>query len=89
MTKPDDLGARSAPTMLPATDCELLTGIRQIALWLGISPGQTRQRISAGIIPTFRVKGCTCVYALKSEINSRASELFRDRAINHRLQGKA
>ncbi len=59
---------------LPATDCDVLTGLAQIAAWMGLSPGQCRQRVDSGVIPTFRVGGKPTVYALKSQINAAAAD---------------
>lgn len=71
-TKTNDHGRRDATVKLPAPDCDLLTGIRQIAAWYGLDCGQVRQRISDGLIPTFRVKRKNTVYALKSLCNAHA-----------------
>jgi hypothetical protein len=67
---------------LPQQDCDILTGIAQIAAWLGLTVGQCRPRIESRVIPTYRLTGKPTVYALKSEIiaNAKAaSEQYRRR----------
>jgi hypothetical protein len=53
--------------VLPATDCDLLTGTDQIASWFGLSKGQCQTRINDGEILTFKLYPKTTTYALKSE----------------------
>lgn len=64
---------RPRPTVqLPGADCDVLRGLAQIALWLGITEGQAREDIRRGLIPTHRAgPGKGVVYAFKSEINQR------------------
>lgn len=75
--------ARAKPVALPASDCDLLTGIEQIARWFGISAGQCNSRIRDGSIAVFKLPDRSTLYALKSE-NMRlwraAAEAHRDRS---------
>jgi len=57
----------SETNSLPAPDCDLLVGRNQIAAWFGITEGQCSARINDGEILTFKRRGKTTVYALKSE----------------------
>jgi hypothetical protein len=59
--------AKSNEVMLPAEDCDVLTGLEQIARWFGLTAGQTNARIDDGDIVTFKLPGKATVYALKSE----------------------
>jgi hypothetical protein len=74
---------RAKPAVaLPAEDCDLLTGIEQIARWFGLSAGQCNSRIRDGSIVTFKLPGRSTLYALKSENMrcwSAAAEAYRVR----------
>jgi hypothetical protein len=56
-----------AAAMLPAVDCDLLTGRDMIAAWLRLSRGACDAAIRDGIVVTFRMPHRSTVYALKSE----------------------
>jgi hypothetical protein len=59
---------RAKPDMtLPASDCDLLVGVGQIAAFHGISVGQCNSLIHDRIIITFRMPPRSAVLALKSE----------------------
>jgi hypothetical protein len=75
-------GQLDTSTPLPATDCDLLTGIGQIAKWFGLTEGHASARIDAGEIRTFKLRGRTTVYALKSTNNSH----WREMAERYRLR---
>jgi hypothetical protein len=69
--------------VLPADDCDILSGYEQIANWRGISIGAARAQANAGDIPVWRVKGRNVVYAFKSEITEHMRGLarkYRERA---------
>ncbi len=59
--------AKPGEALLPAADCDLLTGLEQIARWFGLTAGQTNARIDDRSIVTFKLLGKATVYALKSE----------------------
>lgn len=74
---------RFAISRLPAIDCDLLTGIKQIARWYGYTVPQVRAKIAAGEIPVFRLPGRSTLYALKSSQHKRwhqAEEAYLNRA---------
>jgi len=53
---------------VPAQDCDILQGIEQIAAWRGLSVGQARHLQQRGLIPTYRLPGCSTIFAYKSEM---------------------
>ena len=64
---------RYKPTVqLPAPDCDVLRGLPQIALWLGITVNQCREDIRKGLVPVHKAgQGQSTIYAFKSEILSQ------------------
>jgi hypothetical protein len=74
--------AKPAEALLPAEDCDLLSGREQIARWFGLTCGQCDARIRDGSIITFKLSNKSTTHALKSE-NMRlwraAAEAHRDR----------
>lgn len=67
---------------LPASDCDLLSGLWQIAAWYGLTVGQVRAKVACGEIPVFYLPGKSTVFALKSrqlERSRRAEENYVDR----------
>jgi hypothetical protein len=50
--------AKKSPAELPAGVSELLYGMEAIARWLGITRGQVKPLIDAGVLPTFWPPGC-------------------------------
>jgi hypothetical protein len=72
--------ARAKPVALPAPDCDLLTGIEQVAQWYGITEGQVRARIAHGEIVVFKIAGRNTIYALKSDQN----DLWKKQAETYR-----
>jgi|tagenome__1003787_1003787.scaffolds.fasta_scaffold20390583_2 hypothetical protein len=69
---------------LPAIDCDLLSGLRQIAAWYGLTVAQVRAKIAAGEIIVFFLPGRTTVYALKSSQTKRWREA-EEAYINRKL----
>lgn len=68
---------------LPAIDCDLLSGLKQIAAWYALSVAQVRAKIDAGEIPVFRLRGRNTVFALKSSQNrhwQQAEEAYKRRS---------
>jgi hypothetical protein len=78
-TETDDPGRRGAPVMLPATDCDALFGLEQIAAWFGCTTGCARSRIDRGLIVAHHIKGRSGVVALKSENNEHLRKLIAER----------
>jgi hypothetical protein len=77
--------AKPAEVLLPAADCDLLSGRDQIAGWFGLTRGQCDARIRVGTIVTFRLPHRSTVYALKSENAERwkgAARAYRDKSIS-------
>ena len=74
--------AKPAEALLPAEDCDLLSGRDAIARWFGLTCGQCDARIRDGSIVTFELPNRSTTYALKSE-NMRswkaAAEPYRAR----------
>ena len=74
--------AKPAEALLPAEDCDLLSGRDAIARWFGLTCGQCDARIRDGSIVTFELPNRSTTYALKSE-NMRswkaAAESYRAR----------
>ncbi len=67
------------PVQLPAVDCDTLSGLEQIAAFRGLTEGQARGQIEKGFIPVFRLPGCRTLFASKSAIYARVSELAQPR----------
>ena len=68
---------------LQSPDCDLLTGVAQIAEWYGLSAGQSNARIRSGDIAVFKLPGKSNAYCLKSENTRRwnaAAEAYRNRS---------
>jgi hypothetical protein len=59
--------AKPAEALLPAADCDLLSGQDAIARWFGLTCGQCDARIRDGSIVTFKLPNRSTTYALKSE----------------------
>jgi hypothetical protein len=74
--------AKPAEALLPAEDCDLLSGRDAIARWFGLTCGQCDARIRDGSIVTFKLPNRSTTYALKYE-NMRswkaAAESYRAR----------
>ena len=74
--------AKPAEALLPAEDCDLLSGRDAIARWFGLTCGQCDVRIRDGSIVTFKLPNRSTTYTLKSE-NMRswkaAAESYRAR----------
>lgn len=51
---------------LPSPDCDVLTGVRQIAAWRGITTAAAKSAIASGEIPAHRIRGR--VIGFKDEI---------------------
>jgi hypothetical protein len=71
-----------AAALLPAADCDLLTGRDQIAAWFGLTDGQCSARINDGSIVTFRLPGKSTIYASKFE----NMQFWRSAAEAHRAR---
>jgi hypothetical protein len=59
--------AKPAEALLPAEDCDLLSGRDAIARWFGLTCGQCDARIRDGSIVTFKLPNRSTTYALKYE----------------------
>jgi hypothetical protein len=59
--------AKPAEALLPAADCDLLSGRDAIARWFGLTCGQCDARIRDGSIVTFKLPNRSTTYALKYE----------------------
>ena len=78
MTEPTTSEQENAkPILIPAPDCDILQSVGQIAAWRGISVGQARGQIEAGMIPVHKQPGKSTLYAFKSEITENARRMLK------------
>jgi hypothetical protein len=86
--QPEPRGRSTETTQISPSDSDLLYGVRAIALFCGMTPGQAKPLVDTGIIPTFRLPGGSTVCASKATLREAWGRYEREWRDKHPLDTK-